>query len=73
MVLYVCIVPNGKDAASFGQASLLLNATDSLLKDGGDLSGRGLSVGSIAAGERVDDGGRGLLLQEADATLARCP
>ena len=53
---YYYSVPNGEDTAGLGETGLLLDTTDPLLEDRGDLSGRSLSVGSIAA-ERVDDGG----------------
>jgi hypothetical protein len=49
-------VPNGEDTAGLGETGLLLDTTDPLLEDRGDLGGGSLSVGSIAA-ERVDDGG----------------
>lgn len=41
------VVPNGKDTAGLSKASLLLNTADSLLKDRGDLGGRGLGLGGI--------------------------
>jgi len=53
---YYYSVPNGEDTAGLGETGLLLDTTDPLLEDRGDLGGGGLSVGSIAA-ERVDDGG----------------
>jgi hypothetical protein len=53
---YYYSVPNGEDTAGLGETGLLLDTTDPLLEDRGDLGGGSLSVGSIAA-ERVDDGG----------------
>jgi len=56
--IYYCdSVPNGEDTAGLGETRLLLDTTDPLLKDGGDLGGGSLGFGSIAAGERADDGG----------------
>ena len=55
------IVPDSEDTASLGETGLLLHATDSLLEDGRDLSGRGLGVGGIAT-VGVDNGGCGALL-----------
>lgn len=52
--MIVVDVPDGKDTAGLGETRLLLDTTDSLLKDGRDLSGGGL-VG--VATERVGDGG----------------
>lgn len=40
-------VPDGKDTSSLSKTSFLLNTTDSLLQDGGDLGGRGLGLGSV--------------------------
>ena len=40
-------IPDGKDTSSLGKTSFLLNTTDSLLEDRGDLSGRGLGLGGI--------------------------
>lgn len=37
-------VPDGKDTSSLSKASFLLNTTDSLLKDGGNLGGSGLGL-----------------------------
>lgn len=66
------LIPDGKNAAGLGKASLLLHTTDPLLKDGGDLSRRGLRVGGIAADESVGDGRGGtLLLYRKKLTLAR--
>jgi hypothetical protein len=51
-------LPDGKDAASLGQVGLLRDTTDSLLQDGGDLSGRGLGLG---VGSGLDgEGGCGI-------------
>ena len=55
--IYYYSVPNGEDTAGLGETRLLLDTTDPLLKDGGDLGGGSLGFGSIAAGERADDGG----------------
>lgn len=51
--MVVVDIPDGKDTAGLGETRLLLNTTDSLLKDGRDLGGGGL-VG--VAAERVGDG-----------------
>lgn len=56
-------IPDGEDTAGLGETGLLLDTTDPLLEDGGDLGGGGLSVGSIAASEGVDDGGGGARLR----------
>jgi hypothetical protein len=40
-------VPNRKDTTSFSQTSLLLNTTNSLLKDGGNLGGRRFGFCSV--------------------------
>lgn len=54
MMLWAVVdIPDGKDTAGLGETRLLLDTTDSLLKDGRDLSGGGL-VG--VAAERVGDG-----------------
>jgi hypothetical protein len=59
----MCSLPDGENAASLGEGALLLDTTDSLLEDGRDLGGRGLRISGIAAGDGVDDGGSGTLLQ----------
>lgn len=51
------LIPDGKDTASLGQASLLLHTADPLLEDGGDLGGRGLCIGGIGAFDGVGYGG----------------
>lgn len=43
-------VPDGEDTTGLGERVLLLDATDALLQDGGDLGGCGLSIGSVGAG-----------------------
>lgn len=53
-------IPNGKDAASLGQARLLLDTANSLFEDGGDLSRRGLGVGGVGPGLDADGGGCGI-------------
>lgn len=45
-----CSVPDGEDTTGLGEGVLLLDATDALLQDGGDLGGGGLSIGSVGAG-----------------------
>lgn len=40
-------VPDGKDTTSLGEAGLLLNTTDSLLQDGGNLGGSSLGLSSV--------------------------
>lgn len=40
-------VPNGQNATGLSETSLLLNTTDALLQDGGDLGGLGLSLGGV--------------------------
>lgn len=45
-----CGVPDGEDTTGLGEGVLLLDATDALLQDGGDLGGGGLSIGGVGAG-----------------------
>lgn len=40
-------VPNGQNATGLSETSLLLNTTDALLQDGGDLGGLGLGLGGV--------------------------
>src|SRR5262249_28112149 len=40
-------VPDGENAASLGKARFLLDATNSLLEDGGDLGWSGFLVGGV--------------------------
>ena len=42
-----CDVPNGQNATGLSETSLLLNTTDALLQDGGDLGGLGLGLGGV--------------------------
>jgi hypothetical protein len=42
-------VTNGQNTTSFSEASLFLDTTNSLLKDGGDFGGRSFGVGSIGS------------------------
>ena len=56
------LIPDGEDTASLGKASLFGDATDSLLQDGGDLSGGRFRIGGICASESVDGGRGGALL-----------
>jgi len=57
-------VPDGEDTTGLGEAVLLLDSTDPLLKDGRDLGGGGLclGVGSDLGESRraglVEDGGQ---------------
>lgn len=55
-------VPDRKDAAGLGKASLLLDAADSLLENGRHLGRRGLRVGGICAGLEGGNGGCGISL-----------
>lgn len=48
-------VPNGKNATGLGKAALLLNTTDALLENGGNLGRRGLGLG-VGAGLHGDSG-----------------
>lgn len=41
------VIPDGKDTSSLSETRLLLNTTDSLLKDGGNLSGGGLGLSGV--------------------------
>ena len=43
-------VPNGQNATGLGETSLLLDTTDALLQDGGDLGGLGLGLGGVGTG-----------------------
>lgn len=49
LVIYRIDVPNGQNATSLGETSLLLDTTDALLQDGGDLGGLGLGLGGVGA------------------------
>lgn len=40
-------VPDGQDTTGLSETSLLLDTTDALLQDGGDLSGLGLGLSSV--------------------------
>ena len=40
-------VPNGQNATGLSETSLLLDTTDALLQDGGDLGGLGLGLGGV--------------------------
>jgi hypothetical protein len=40
-------VPDGQNTTGLGETSLLLNTTDALLKDGGNLGGLGLGLGGV--------------------------
>lgn len=42
-------VPDGEDTAGLSEAVLLLDATDPLLEDGGDLGGGGLRIGGVGS------------------------
>jgi hypothetical protein len=42
-------VPNGQNATGLSETSLLLDTTDALLQDGGDLGGLGLGLGGVGA------------------------
>ena len=54
-------IPDGEDAASLSEARLLLDATDALLEDGGNLSRGGLvGVGTGLHGGAVQGGGCGI-------------
>ena len=67
-----CDVPYGKDTSSLSKTRLLLNTTDSLLKDGRDLGGRSLGLSSVGTdllgGSREGAGNsRANLLTEANS------
>lgn len=42
-------LPDGKDTTSLGETSLLLDTTNSLLEDGGDLSGSWLGLSGVGS------------------------
>ena len=44
-----CRIPDGEDTTSLGKTGLFLDTTDSLLEDGGDLSGGRLGLSSVCA------------------------
>jgi len=41
------VIPDGKDTSGLSETSLLLNTADSLLKERGNLGGRGLCLSGI--------------------------
>lgn len=43
-------VPDRQNTTSLGETSLLLNTTDALLQDGGDLGGLGLGLRGVGTG-----------------------
>lgn len=50
-------LPNGQNTSGLGHRGLLLNTTDALLEDRGDLGGGGLGLTSIGAGMVDNRGG----------------
>jgi hypothetical protein len=52
-------IPDRKNTASLGKARLLLDTTDALLQNGGDLGRGGLGVGGVESSS-VDGGGCGI-------------